>query len=171
MPRLLLVLALTACGSSGSKDWVPSDIDENQTLDRLGAAGYQKMCGAFADYVRDMYRTSYLIQAACTAHALETTSDAVACGEAANACRNDVPAAVESTLDSILAQASCTAVSATPAGCSMPVSALTACLDALGERIDEIKFSLTCAAFGSPIPSDWYRIAPPPACSALASGC
>jgi hypothetical protein len=170
--RLLLLVSLAACpSSSGSDDWVPSDIDESQTLDRLGAAGYQRLCGAFDDYVRDQYRSSYLIQAACTAHALQTTADAVACGQAVDACLDDLPPAVESALDMILDQAGCSAAGVSATGCASPVSALTDCLDALGSQLDQIQFSLTCAAFGSPVPQDWWRISPPSACTAIASGC
>ena len=170
--RLLLIL-LAACRTSAStaKDWVPSDIDENATLDRIGAAGYQKLCDAFEDYVRDMYRSDYLVKAACTANALQTTTDAVACGESVNMCLNTLPAPVEMQLDRILAQAHCSAVSVTPTGCLAKVAEMKACLDALGEQVDKIMFSLTCAAIGSPVPEDWWKISPPAACTSLSTRC
>lgn len=169
LPLLFLVFA--GCAGHSSDDWVPSEIDEQQTLDRLGSAGYAKLCSAFDDYVHDQYRSNYLIKAACTAHALQTTDNATACGAAVDACLDDLPAPVEAQLEQILAQADCTAVSASPGGCSSPVSALTGCLDALGSQLDQIQFSLTCAAFGSPVPADWWRIRPPAACTALAESC
>jgi hypothetical protein len=166
----LLVLAI-GCQSGSHDDWVPPDIDEQQTLDRLGAAGYAKLCSAFSDYVHDQYRSSYLVKAACTAHALQTTSDAVMCGEELDMCLDTLPPVVDQQLDSILAQASCSAAAIDPATCSSKVSALTACLDALGEQVDAIEMSLTCAAFGSPVPANWWKIDEPAECTALRSGC
>ena len=60
-------------------DWIPEDIDLDQTVDKLGAAGFAKVCNAFEDYVRDMYRSNRLIQLTCTAEALDTTANATAC--------------------------------------------------------------------------------------------
>ena len=168
--KYMLVL-LAACGSSPSADWLPSDIEESQTLDRLGAAGYQKLCDAFDDYVRDRYRSDRLVQAACIAEALQTTTDAVACGAAVDSCLDMLPPAVESQLEQILAQASCTTVAIEPSGCSSRVSQLKACLDALGAEVDRIMLSLTCAAVGSPVPADWWMIDPPEACTSIAAAC
>jgi len=165
----LLGLALAACKTSG--DWVPADVDESETIDALGAAGYAKVCSAFDDFVRDQYRTNILIRAACTAQALQSTETTAACADYIDDCVNDIPAVVESQLSSILAQASCPAVGVMTNGCSSPVSALTTCLDDLGAQLDNIKLQLTCAALGSPVPSDWYKISPPSSCTALASGC
>ena len=170
MRHLPLLLMLVACKTSSSDDWVPDDIDENETLDRIGAAGYAKLCSSFEDYVRDMYRGDLLIRAACTAHALESTLDAVACGEAVDACLDDLPPAVESTLEQILDQASCPADVA-QAGCQSKVSMLTTCLDDLGRKVDQIEFSLTCAAVGSPVPANWWRITPPSSCTSLGQEC
>ena len=167
----LLVLA-AACGGSSAADWVPSDIDTDQTLDRLGQTGYARVCGAFSDYVHDQYRSNYLIQAACTANALETTADAVACGTAVDDCLDTLPPAVDAQLEQILDQAGCNSLDVfTPTGCAAKVSELTDCLDALGEELDRIQFSATCAAFGSPVPSDWWMIPLPSACSALQTSC
>jgi hypothetical protein len=162
---------IAGCQSGSSSDWVPDDIDEQQTLDRLGSAGYAKLCSAFADYVHEQYRSIYLIKAACTAHALETTQDAVACGEALETCLDTLPPVVEQQLDSILAQASCSAAAIDPTTCSNRVLALKACLDALGEEVDQLELSATCAAFGSPVPADWWMIDEPAECAALRSGC
>lgn len=123
------------------------------------------------DYVRDQYRSNRLIQAACTANALQTTSDAIMCGESVDDCVDDLPPVVESQLSMILAQASCTTVGVDPMGCPSRVSAMKDCLDALGEQLDTIELSATCAAFGSPVPPNWWRISLPSACTTLSSQC
>jgi hypothetical protein len=170
--RLALLMILGACGSQRSADWVPDDIDTDQTVDRLGDAGYARVCSAFEDYVRDQYRSSYLVQAACTAHALETTADAAECGDAVDTCLDTLPREVETELQRILDQAGCNALTTfTPTGCAAKVSELTACLDALGEELDRIELSATCAAFGSPVPADWWMIPLPAECSSLQAGC
>lgn len=172
MKQIFLVL-LAACGSTSStpSGWVPSDIEENQTLDRIGAAGYAKLCSAFENYVRDRYRSDRLLQAACTANALQTTTDAVSCGTAVDMCLDMLPPAVEMQLQRILAQASCSMVAVQPSGCQSTVSQMKTCLDALGTQVDRIMLSLTCAAFGSPVPADWWMIQPPAACDTIASQC
>lgn len=166
----LAVLVLAAC-QEGSDDWVPSDVDESETIDKLGAAGYAKVCSAFDEFVREQYRTNLLVRAACTAQALRSTETTAECADSIAACVNDIPQVVETQLAMILAQASCLAVGVMTAGCSSPISALTTCLDELGAQLDDIKLQLTCAALGSPVPDDWYRITPPASCTALASGC
>lgn len=170
MTRFAL-LFVVACTSNAKNDWVPSDVDRDQALSALGAAGYARLCSAFEDYVHDQYRSSYLVKAACTAHALQTTQDAVMCGEAVDMCLDTLPPVVDEQLQRVLAQASCTAVAIDPATCASPVSALTACLDALGDKVDHIEFGLTCAAFGSPVPENWWMIQTPAECAALAEGC
>jgi hypothetical protein len=169
MTRLVLLaaLSLTAC-KEGAGDWVPDDVDESETIDKLGAAGYGKVCSAFDDFVRDQYRTNLLVRAACTAQALRSTETTAECADSIDACVNDIPEVVETQLDTILAQASCPAVGVMTAGCSSPVSALTTCLDDLGAQLDNVKLQLTCAALGTPVPQDWYKISPPASCTALA---
>jgi hypothetical protein len=174
MKRLLVSIVLAACGgSSGDSlaEWVPDDVDSSATVDRLGAAGFARVCTAFDDYVRDTYRSNVLIQAACTAHAVETTADAVACGATLESCLDTLPPVVEEELDAILDQAGCTALGVEPTGCSSTVSAFTDCLDALGAQLDTIELSLTCAAAGSPVPEDWYLIEAPEECYAIIRGC
>ena len=173
MTRLGFALAFSimACGGGASGDWVPPEIDTDQQLDRLGATGYQKLCGAFEDYVHDTYRSQLLVKAACTANALQTTDNATACGEEVDRCLDTLPPVVQTQLDQILAQASCSKAAIDPAACSSKVSALTACLDALGDEVDQIELSVTCAAFGSPVPQNWWMIPEPAACAALRSGC
>lgn len=172
MNRLLLLSALSLAACNGtSDDWVPSDVDESETIDKLGDAGYGKVCSAFDDFVRDQYRTNLLVRAACTAQALRSTETTAECADSIDDCVNDIPAVVESQLEMILAQASCPAIGVMTAGCSSPVSALTTCLDDLGAQLDNVKLQLTCAALGSPVPADWYKISPPASCTALASGC
>ena len=164
---LLAVLALAACKTT-SDDWVPEEIDESQTIDKLGAAGYSKLCSSFDDFVRDQYRTNLLVRAACTAQALQSTETTTACADYIDACVNDIPAVVETQLTMILAQASCPAVGVMTVGCSSPVSALTTCLDDLGAQVDNVKLQLTCAALGSTVPADWWKISPPSSCTVLA---
>jgi len=172
MTRLLLIAALAVTGcKEGAGDWVPDDVDESETIDKLGAAGYAKVCSMFDEFVRDMYRTNLLVRAACTAQALRSTETTAACADSIDACVNDIPDVVESQLMAILAQASCPAVGVVQSGCSSPVSALTTCLDDLGAQLDDVKLQLTCAALGTPVPEDWYKISPPASCQALASGC
>src|SRR5687767_7957685 len=108
-----------------------------------------------------MYRSNRLIQAACTAEALETSADAVACGAAVDDCLNELPPVVETQLQMILDQAGCPALGIEQAGCTSPVSALTDCLDALGAQLETVDLALTCAAFGSPVPPDWWMIETP----------
>jgi len=171
------LMMLPACPSSSGDDtpgpssWVPSDIDEQATLEQIGSAGYARLCNAFDDYVHDTYRSQLLVKAACTAHALETTTDAAMCGEELDTCLDTLPPVVQQQLDQILAQASCTQVGIAPNGCSSKVSALKGCLDALGDLVDQVELSATCAAFGSPVPNDWWVIDEPAACAALRTGC
>lgn len=171
--------ALAGCpSSSGNGDdvldptsWLPSDIDEGATLSTLGATGYARLCGAFEDYVHDTYRSMLLVKAACTAHALETTTDAVTCGAAVDECLDTLPPVVDQQLDQILAQASCSRVDIDATTCPSKVSALKACLDALGDLVDQVELSATCAAFGSPVPSDWWVVEQPAPCVTLQNGC
>ena len=165
-----LLVVVAACGSSAT-DWLPSDIDRGQTLDRLGTAGYSRMCQAFEDFVRDEYASSYLVQAACTANALQTTSDAAACGESVDACLDTLPPVVEDQLQTILAQASCSKLELSVTGCAATVLDMKHCLDALSEKLDTIELSATCAAFGSPVPSDWWMISLPAECTSITTDC
>lgn len=168
--RIALVLA-AACNGGTSGVWVPADIDERQTLMQVGNAGYTRLCAAFEDYVHDQYRSSYLIKAACTAHAIETTTDAIACGAAVDDCLDSLPPVVQTQLDQILAQASCTKVAIDASTCPSTVSRLKACLDALGDKLDELELAATCAAAGSPVPDGWWMIAEPAECASLQADC
>jgi hypothetical protein len=174
----LLLACLTACQAASNvdppdppEDWLPSDVDVDATVDTLGAAGFAKVCGAFEDYVRDMFRSNRLIQLACTAEALETTADAAACAESIDACVEMLPPAVESQLDAILDQAGCSALAIEQAGCPSKVSQLKGCLDAMSAQLGLIKLELTCAAIGSPVPEDWWMIEPPAACTQITTDC
>jgi hypothetical protein len=175
---VLLGSAFTLLGCSSSpggdddpQSWVPSDIDQQATLDAIGAAGYAKVCGAFSDYVHDTYRSQLLVKAACTAHALQTTTDAVTCGAELDACLDTLPPVVDQQLQQILAQASCAAIGLEPDGCPSTVTALKGCLDALGDLVEQVELSATCAAFGSPVPADWWMVGEPAACATLRNGC
>jgi hypothetical protein len=166
-------LSLAACGSNtpDPSDWFPEDIDQDATLDALGDAGLGQVCSAFSDFVHDQYRSNYLVQAVCTAHAIRTTTDAIACADATEACLDELPPAVDAELDAILDQASCPALGVEAEGCPSTVSALKACLDALGSSITRLQFTLTCAAAGEPIPENWSELVIPASCMALQDGC
>lgn len=166
----MTLMSATACNDS-SEQWVPSDVDTSTTVDRLGSAGYSKLCSAFADHVRDMYRSNKLVQAACTVKALQTTSDATSCGDSVASCVDAVPPEVESLVSQALAQAGCQSLHIDPGSCGVSVSTLTNCLDALGAELDRAQYSVTCAAFGSPVPSNWDKVDLPSACSSLISQC
>lgn len=164
-----IVVVLSAC--SGQQSWVPADVDTSTTVDRLGAAGYSKLCSAFADHVRDTYRSDLLVRAACTAYALDSTTDAVMCGEVAQACTNNVPAPVETLIGRALSEAGCSTLAVEPATCAVSVSTFTACLDAMGDQVGEAQYSLACTGFGSPVPPDWYALELPSACKAIIDQC
>lgn len=166
----IVALSVVACSESSDR-WVPADIDTSTTVENLGTAGYGRVCSAFADYVRDMYRSDKLVQAACIARALETTGDAASCGDYVARCVDAIPPEVEALIAKALASASCTTLDIDPTACGVSVSTLTSCLDALGTQFDRAQYGLSCAAFGSPVPSDWYEVALPASCSRLISQC
>ena len=150
---------------------MPADIDRAATVDALGSAGYQRLCSAFESYVRDEYRSSYLIQAVCLAYGIETTQTAVACGDAVQACTSTLPPPAEALLQSILAQASCSSAGIQPTGCAATVAQLLACLEALEDKVAALKFSGVCAAAGQPIDPDWWRVSLPAACVQIRNLC
>jgi len=167
---VLLAMPMSLLGCSKTT-WVPEDIDRDATVKALGDAGYQRLCSAFEGYIRDEYRSSYLIQAVCLAHGVQTTHSAVECGYAVQQCTDTLPPAAEALLQSILAQASCSAAEANPTGCSATVAQLLACLDALEDKLAAVKFGLACAAAGEPVDPNWWRIPPPAECLAIRSIC
>jgi hypothetical protein len=69
-----LSLLLCAC----STGWLPPDVENDEQLQELGAAGYQRVCDAFESYIRDEYQSSHIIQAVCLAHGIQTTDSAMA---------------------------------------------------------------------------------------------
>jgi len=159
-----LGVGLAACVEERDS-WIPPEIDEGEMVEGLGDVGHRLLCDAFDGYVHRTYRSVLLIQAACTAHALQTTKNATECAAVADACLEALPAPVEDQVERILAQARCGGVSH---GCGSMVSELITCLGDLGDSITNVKLTVTCAAFGSPIPSDWWRISPPTSCLELA---
>lgn len=165
---LALLLAITGCSSSG---WIPPDIEQNEQLQELGAAGYSRLCSAFEGYIRDEYEASHIIQAVCLAHGVSTTDTASACGDAVNACTDNLPPSAEALLQDILAQASCSTVGIDPVGCAATVAQVKSCLDGLEDQLDEVKFSLVCAAAGETFDSAWWHIDLPPACQQLRTLC
>lgn len=161
-------LLLLGCSTSR---WMPSDIEQDQQLQALGEAGYQRLCSAFEGYVRDEYEASHLIQALCLAHGIQTTGTASACGDAVNACTDHLPPSAEATLQEILAQASCETVGVAPVGCAATVADIKACLDGLEDQLDEVKFSLVCTAAGQSFDPAWWHIDLPQPCLALRTIC
>jgi hypothetical protein len=138
--------------SSSSGDWVPDDIVEQQTLESPRLRRLREA----VQRIRRLRARSISLELpgqGCVhrARAAKTTSDAVMCGEALDTCLDTLPPVVDQQLNMILAQASCSAAAIDPATCGSKVSALTACLDALGDQVDELMLSATCAAFGSPV--------------------
>ena len=171
-PLGLVVLA-AACGGGGggSDDWLPDDIDTDATLERAGDSAYRRVCSSFENYVLDIYRTSYLVEAVCTADAIATTEDAASCGDAIDTCKNTPPAEVTAAVDTILAQAGCSAVELTLPGCLAKVSDLAACLTDLEDEVKDLRFDLTCAAAGQPLDESWWRIPLPESCAQLDQEC
>lgn len=179
----LFALCLAACDSPASdfdppdpphpdlNEWVPDNISLDATLDQIGAAAFGQLCKAFEDYVRDTYRSNHLIQLVCTADAIETTTDAVACANQADACLDTLPPPLEAELQMILDQAGCTALAINQNGCVKTVKEIKGCLDALGDEVGTIELGLTCAAFGQPVPDDWWMIPPPTECTSITNAC
>jgi hypothetical protein len=165
------LLAVAACGGDSASDKFPDDIDTDITLDQAGASGLNRICSTFEGWVRDQYSSSSLVEAVCTAQAIESTETAGDCADAVQECLDSPPAQAEALLDSILAQAGCSAIAVTAEGCASTVGKLEACLDALGDELDNVQLTLTCAAAGQPLDDGWYEIPLPAACAELQSDC
>jgi hypothetical protein len=168
-----LGVLIAACGDDGGGggDWVPADIDRQQTLDALGDAGYQRLCSAARDYALDQYRSSYLIEAVCTAIAIETSETSSDCGDQITECINNPPPAAVAQLDGILAQAGCSTVMLEPMGCAATVSQIEGCIEELGNEVEEIRFNLTCELAGQTVDQSWWRIDVPSSCATLENMC
>lgn len=154
-----------------SEEWLPLDIDGTRMLERLGDDAYQTLCRSFDGYVHDIYRSKLLIKAACTAHALQTTTDAAACAASTEQCLDTLPPVVEEQLDRLVNQAGCGDVHVSTSKCRSPVSELIRCLRDLRGIVESTGQELTCAAFGSKLSPDWWRVSTPESCSALATSC
>jgi hypothetical protein len=168
---LLLALDVASCTTDEPHPWVPPQIDQTQTLARIGDTGHSMVCSAASDYVHSVYSSQLLVEAACTAHALQTTTNSTECAQVVAQCLHTLPPPVDEQLQRILNQASCEAAGVPTSGCDSPASELIACLDELGTMVSQIKLKVTCTAFGSPVPPDWWRIPSPPSCVALATRC
>jgi len=162
---LCLVPGLAACVAERDA-WIPLDLDESELVQSLGEFGHDQLCNAFEGYVHGQYRSVLLVEAACTAHALQTTKNATECAAAVDTCLQTLPAPVEDQLQRILEQADCNRASSGADGCG--ISDLITCLGDLGDAVTNVKLTVTCAAFGSPVPPNWWRIAPPESCLDLA---
>lgn len=171
MRSVLLLAVLAGCVVDEVEAWLPADLDVSQPLERLGDEGYKLLCRSFDGHIHDIYRSQLLIKAACTAHALETTADAADCAARTDECLDTLPPVVEQQLDQIVAQAGCTDALATTTTCRSPVSELIQCLRDLRGIVESTGQELTCAAFGSPLPEDWWHFSTPLSCVALATSC
>jgi hypothetical protein len=158
-------------GVEQAEEWLPLDIDATQALDRIGDDAYQTLCNSFDGYVHDIYRSKLLIKAACTAHALQTTNDATSCAAETEQCLDTLPPVVEEQLGRLVKQAGCGPAHVSTAKCRSPVSELIRCLRDLRGIVDSTGKELTCAAFGSPLPADWWHVSTPESCVALATAC
>jgi hypothetical protein len=154
-----------------AEEWLPLDLDATLALEHLGDDAYQTLCNSFDGYVHDIYRSKLLIKAACTAHALQTTSDATSCAARTEQCLDTLPPVVEDQLDRLVKQAGCGPAHVSTSKCRSPVSELIRCLRDLRGIVESTGQELTCAAFGSPLPADWWRVSTPDSCIALATSC
>jgi hypothetical protein len=166
-----LAVALDACVSPPDESWVPQEVAVADTLEKIGHKAYSIMCNRFEDSIHDLYSSQLVVEAACTAHAIRTAPNATACAEVTAQCLDALPAPVEDELQSILEQAHCGSTGVSPLGCHSPVSELVACLGDLRDELDQLQQTVTCAAFGSPLRGDWWRIKPPASCLDLAQQC
>ena len=167
-----LVLAMQACVVTDVEEWVPSEVEIHDTLEHVGDSAYQMLCGAFDGYIHDKYRSSLVVKAACTAHALRSTDNATDCTAVADDCLARLPSPVEEDVDAILAQAGCDGLGVARSGCSSPISDLVACLGDLKAALDHVALSFTCeAALDGSVPLDWWRVAPPSSCVDLVTRC
>ncbi len=154
-----------------TESWLPQDVDVTDTLEHAGDKAYSMLCDQFSSHVHGLYSSQLLVRAACTAHALNSTANAIECEQATASCLETLPQPVESQLESILAQASCERAGVSRSGCPSPVSELVACLDELRHQLDKLEMTATCTAFGARVPADWWRIVQPSSCVELATRC
>jgi hypothetical protein len=181
-PRYVVIAALVAqaCvvddveewGPDDTKEWLPSGIEVRETLDHVGDAAYQGLCGAFDGYVHDKYRSSVVVKAVCTAHALRSTSDPTVCTAIADECLAKLPGPVEEDVHAILEEAGCRGLGVARGHCNSPISDLIACLGGLKAAIDHAAVSFTCeAALDGSVSGDWWRVSLPQSCVDLVTRC
>lgn len=161
----------SACIADTVDTWIPTDVDEAELLEKVGDETVKLVCNRFESAVHRVYRSPLLVQAACTAHALQHAGNAEECATLANECMNTLPAVVDEQLEYMLQQAECGEIKPDRKGCRSTVSDLIACLGDLGDEVGAIKLEATCAAFGAPLPEDWWKVAPPPSCVDVFSRC
>ena len=172
--RLISALSLTltlACGCDPGGGWFPSDLDEDDTLAAAGDTAVRKACDAFEDYLYDQYRGSLLVEVSCTALGIERTADAGSCGDFVSDCIDDPPAEVTVLIGTIVDQTGCGGLAYEPTGCAATLSDLRACLDAAEGAVDELRFTVECAAAGQPLPDGALTIDTPTACRDLELAC
>lgn len=168
---LAVMVLVPACIADEADAWIPTDIDVNATIEQIGEQSRKLVCDQFESSVHRIYRSPLLIQAACTVHAIRQARDAEECVTLTDQCLGTLPAVVDAQLEDILGQAGCQAIGADRKGCRSTVSELISCLGDLGDAVGNVKQELTCAAFGSPVPDDWWKVAPPVTCVDLVSQC
>lgn len=155
-----------------AEEWVPSEVEVSATLDRIDDPAYQTLCWAFDAFIHDKFRSSLIVKAACTAHALSSTGNATECTAVADACLAKLPSPVEEDVQAILAHAGCAGLGVSRNGCRSPVSELIACLGDVKAALDHTALSVTCgAAFDRSVPHEWWRISPPSSCVDLVTRC
>jgi hypothetical protein len=167
-----LVLVTHACTTTDPEAWVAASVDVKEKIADVGESGYQLLCSAFDGYIHDAFRSSLIVKAACTTHALRSTSDATTCTAIADECLDKLPSPVEEDVQAILAQVGCTGLGVSPTGCSSPISELIACLGDTKAALDHVALSFTCeAVLDGTVSPDWWRISPPQSCADLVTRC
>jgi hypothetical protein len=154
------------------QEWLPSEIEVHETLEDVGESAFQGLCGAFDGYIHGKYRSSLVVKAACTAHALRTTSDAAECTAIADDCLAKLPSPVEEDVRGILAQAGCNGLGVARGRCNSPISDLIACMGDLKAAIDHAALTFTCsAALEGSVPHDWWHVSLPTSCVDVVTRC
>ncbi len=159
----IVVLLVAGCGDSS--------IASSDTLDEIGAAGFERLCEEARDRAIDMYSSSLMTQFVCVADSVGKSSTAKECAILVDECRSNPPASALALLDQILAQAGCDTVSIEPTGCDLSVSQVDRCLDAVDSEIDRLQFTGSCAAAGQPVDDGWWQLDVPAECSSIDQDC
>ncbi|MDX2093363.1 MAG: hypothetical protein SFX73_36300 [Kofleriaceae bacterium] len=166
-----VLLLSSACVADAADEWIPTEVDQDALMDKVSDKTVKLVCSRFESSVHRLYRTPLLVKAACTAHALQSSRDVEECATLTDQCMNTLPAVVDEQLNYMLEQAGCGDIQPDHKGCRSTVSELIACLGDLGDEVSQIKLEATCAAFGSRIPEDWWKVSPPVSCVDVFTRC